>query len=776
MQQSLANLESMFTDLKGDVVSTSQESKTNIHLVEQARRMSMAKAQQTALLGQDQELDAMLQELDEAEDEDVATPLKLEVAVAEEDAEPEPMSFFTGALVATAATKWAHLSPSRLDISASPREEEDDERESPSPSPPMSPEAGDGLSAWEQEAELAAELAAEEDELRRLEHAEEVAREQAARQAKKKKQEQKRRKQAHAAAARAEAEKAAARNAEAAAAREIEEAAEAKRKDAERRRNLQKDKQRRQRREKEQRAAAAAAAALREQEEQNALAELEVAEAKRREEQKRRESARKAELKQRQRAKAQREAAKVAAAEADAKRREEQERYAAVAAATDGPGRTGSGGLTRAAEAALAARLSAQKPVPSEDTSPKSCSGSPSQRRAQREHAARLATRSCPEVVEEAEPPRGAATAGFWDAFVARNDKLIEDRDEKHRERMLSVCLARQSHVSEEEIAEFKKLIELNPKEFAEFLATNAKFEREWKKSLGTGNHHDTADTASSHGWNSDGISPVAARNVYRHAPVGLSHHGTRTLSQVGMRVFKVVAPKIAVRSHYTLDSPKVGSLAQGDTIIVTDRRRIRVTVDGAVSSDDDEALSVTGTSLIERLHCLSGWVSATSTETGVALVEEDRDATARTQLVSGVQQLESRMRPIKKRKASINHFVARQERAAEIAAAQIAAKRAAAESEELAEVKAPNGRVYRKAADVSESVLKPTKSFEAMMQEREARQQQQAIEAAREQALLSPSSSPSKSPGRSAPVNSPMPSTIAVATSARHELEDSAA
>ena len=51
---------------------------------------------------------------------------------------------------------------------------------------------------------------------------------------------------------------------------------------------------------------------------------------------------------------------------------------------------------------------------------------------------------------------------------------------------------------------------------------------------------------------------------------------------------------------------------------------------------------------------------------------------------------------------------MARQERAAEIATAKIAAKRAAAEYKELAEMKAPNGRVYRKAADVSESLLKP--------------------------------------------------------------------
>jgi hypothetical protein len=340
---------------------------------------------------------------------------------------------------------------------------------------------------------------------------------------------------------------------------------------------------------------------------------------------------------------------------------------------------------------------------------------------------------------------------------------------------MLAVCLARRSHVSEEEIAEFKKLIELNPKEFAEFLATNAKFEREWKKSLGTGNHHDSTYTVSSHGWNSDGISPVATKNIYRHAPVGLSHHGTRTLNQVGMRVFKVVAPKIAVRSHCTLDSPKVGSLVQGNTIVVTDSRPIRVSVDGAVSSDDDDALSITGTSVVERLHCLSGWVSATSTETGVALVEEDHDATAGTQLVSGIQQLESQMRPIKKRKASINHFVARQERAAEIAAAKIAAKQAAAESEELAEMKAAKGRVSRNAADVSESLLKPTKSFEALMQEREARQQQHAAEAAREQARVSPSSSPSRSPGRPAPINSPMLSPVATSAHDELEVEDTA-
>ena len=764
MQQSLAMLETMFTDLKGDVASTSQESKANLHLVEQARRMSMAKAQQTALLGQDKELDAMLQELDEAEEGDEGNAMTLTLAEEEPEPEPRPISFFTGALVVTAATKWAHLSPSSLGISASPREEEDEEEGRESPSPLEAAADPDGLSAWEQEAELAAELAAEEDELRRLEHEEEVAREQTARQAKRKKQEQKRRK---AAAARAEAEAAAARQAEAVAAREIKQAAEAERRDAERRERLRKDKQKRERREREQRAAAASAAAIREQEEQKAVAELEAAEAKRREEQQRRDSARKAEAKQRRRAKAQREAAKAAAAEADAKRREEQERNAAAAAATERPSRTGSAGLTRAAEAALASRLSAQRVLPSEEMSPQgTCHGSPSQRRAQREHAARLATRSNPsDVIEEAEPPRGAATAGFWDAFVARNDKLLEDRDELHRERMLEICLARQSDISKEEKAELKELIELNPKEFAEFLATSTQFERDWKKSWRTGDRTDGTATATSRGWNSDGISPVAAKNVYRHAPVGMSHHGTRTLKEVGMRVFKVAAPKIAVRSHCTLDSPKVGSLVQGDTIIVTESRRIRVNVEGTVSGDDDDALSMSDTSVVERLHCLSGWVSATSAASGATLLEEDQNATAGTQLVSGMQQLESRMRPVKKPQASINHFVARQERAAEVAAQ----KRAAAESTELAEMTSPNRRTYKKAVEVSESLLKPTKSFEALLQQREARQQQQAIEAAREQAWLSPSSSPSRS---TAPAESPNSSPVAVAPS---QLEDSA-
>ena len=128
--ESLAKLENSLTSLKDDVETTSVESKTNMKVVEQARRLSMAKSQALGLQATEAEqLEDYLARMD-AEEEAASGGLSLELQTElEEEEEGEedgprsaPASFFTTGLVATAATKWSHLKPSRLDVAASPRE------------------------------------------------------------------------------------------------------------------------------------------------------------------------------------------------------------------------------------------------------------------------------------------------------------------------------------------------------------------------------------------------------------------------------------------------------------------------------------------------------------------------------------------------------------------------------------------------------------------------------------------------------------------------------
>ena len=128
--ESLAKLENSLTSLKDDVETTSVESKTNMKVVEQARRLSMAKSQALGLQATEAaQLEDYLARMD-AEEEAASGGLSLELQTElEEEGEGEgdgprsaPASFFTTGLVATAATKWSHLKPSRLDVAASPRE------------------------------------------------------------------------------------------------------------------------------------------------------------------------------------------------------------------------------------------------------------------------------------------------------------------------------------------------------------------------------------------------------------------------------------------------------------------------------------------------------------------------------------------------------------------------------------------------------------------------------------------------------------------------------
>ena len=128
--ESLAKLENSLTSLKDDVETTSVESKTNMKVVEQARRLSMAKSQALGLQATEAaQLEDYLARMD-AEEEAASGGLSLELQTElEEEEEGEgdgprsaPASFFTTGLVATAATKWSHLKPSRLDVAASPRE------------------------------------------------------------------------------------------------------------------------------------------------------------------------------------------------------------------------------------------------------------------------------------------------------------------------------------------------------------------------------------------------------------------------------------------------------------------------------------------------------------------------------------------------------------------------------------------------------------------------------------------------------------------------------
>ena len=130
--ESLAKLENSLTSLKDDVETTSVESKTNMKVVEQARRLSMAKSQALGLQATEAaQLEDYLARMD-AEEEAASGGLSLELQTELEEEEEEegegdgprsaPASFFTTGLVATAATKWSHLKPSRLDVAASPRE------------------------------------------------------------------------------------------------------------------------------------------------------------------------------------------------------------------------------------------------------------------------------------------------------------------------------------------------------------------------------------------------------------------------------------------------------------------------------------------------------------------------------------------------------------------------------------------------------------------------------------------------------------------------------
>lgn len=200
--------------------------------------------------------------------------------------------------------------------------------------------------------------------------------------------------------------------------------------------------------------------------------------------------------------------------------------------------------------------------------------------------------------------------------------------------------------MDEDSKADLIQMMEMNPKEFVESVHSNAKFERDWKKHWHTGDTKDSTAgdrlSESLRGDESLNLSVAVAGDWVADTPmmdishgcsnaVGASPRGTRTLGAVGMRVFKVVAPKIAVRSHFTLDSPKVGALVTGDTIVVTESRFASV---NPVADGDEEASPGVR---VERLHCLGGWVSATSASSGDALVEEE-DSAADKQLVSCMQ------------------------------------------------------------------------------------------------------------------------------------------
>ena len=109
---------------------------------------------------------------------------------------------------------------------------------------------------------------------------------------------------------------------------------------------------------------------------------------------------------------------------------------------------------------------------------------------------------------------------------------MVEGRDEAHRERMLTLCLARQPDMDEESKAELTQvqlsvvrdllltlrvvswrvrelfmsfgsfvifvrvfmaqMMQMNPKEFVEFVHSNAKFERDWKKHWESGDKKDS--------------------------------------------------------------------------------------------------------------------------------------------------------------------------------------------------------------------------------------------------------------------------------------------
>jgi len=104
---------------------------------------------------------------------------------------------------------------------------------------------------------------------------------------------------------------------------------------------------------------------------------------------------------------------------------------------------------------------------------------------------------------------------------------MVEGRDEAHRERMLTLCLARQPDMDEESKVELTQvqlllvrdllltlravswhfrvvlefwvvrdfcvqMMQMNPKEFVEFVHSNAKFERDWKKHWESGDKKDS--------------------------------------------------------------------------------------------------------------------------------------------------------------------------------------------------------------------------------------------------------------------------------------------
>ena len=175
------------------------------------------------------------------------------------------------------------------------------------------------------------------------------------------------------------------------------------------------------------------------------------------------------------------------------------------------------------------------------------------------------------------------------------------------------------------------------------------------------------------------------------------------------MRVFTVVAAKIAVRSHCTLHSPKVGAFEAGDTIVVTESERLANDAPPEVTQDDDGE-APTPPSTVLRLHCLGGWVSATSTVSGVPLVVEEEEA-ADTNIVSAMSGLETRMRPVKAKQGSIDSFVQRQSAAAAKTAARLAQGREAAVREADAVAQALLRPVKQRTEEVSPRLLRPTKA-----------------------------------------------------------------
>ena len=306
-----------------------------------------------------------------------------------------------------------------------------------------------------------------------------------------------------------------------------------------------------------------------------------------------------------------------------------------------------------------------------------------------------------PDVPEAVPPPR-TASPGFWDTFIARNSKQLEARDEAHKQRMLELCLARSVGLSEEGRAALEEHVELTPKERAEAAGRAAAPERSWQLQHSGGDVRDrTAGARLASRWQ-EGEEPAALA-------VGTASQEAKTLAEVGVRVFTVVAAKIAVRSHCTLHSPKVGAFEAGDTIVVTESERLANDAPPEVTEDGDGE-APTPPSTVLRLHCLGGWVSATSTVSGVPLVVEEEEA-ADTNIVSAMSGLETRMRPVKAKQGSIDSFVQRQSEAAAKTAAKLAQGREAAVREADAVAQALLRPVKQRTEEVSPRLLRPTKA-----------------------------------------------------------------